>query len=106
MLFVMRSIGRGWILLLFVSATAVADTDSTTRTVTLIEEPPTEIIGGTADTVGQFPTVVVLEIGNSLCSGTIIDKDWVVTAAHCMDPSVLGLSSQAAVTSATRVHSG
>ncbi|CAN5883946.1 hypothetical protein BH11MYX3_BH11MYX3_10100 [soil metagenome] len=45
------------------------------------------IIGGTTTTTTQFPTVVGLENtpGNWFCTGTLIDKDWILTAAHCMD---------------------
>jgi hypothetical protein len=64
------------------------------------------IIGGTSTTVGEFPSVVVLEVGNGLCSGTLIDSEWVVTAAHCLTASLLGLSTQDQVTSSTRVHLG
>ncbi len=62
------------------------------------------IIGGSTTTVGQFPTVVVLEVGQGLCSGTLINSDWVVTAAHCLTPSLVGVSSQAELTASTRVH--
>src|SRR5688572_11820879 len=60
------------------------------------------ILGGTAATVGQFPTVVAV-LNNGLCTGTLIDREWVLTAAHCIHPQVLGFGSQAEVTNATSV---
>jgi hypothetical protein len=66
----------------------------------------TPIIGGTPATVGQYPTVVAVEVGGGLCSGTVITKDWVLTAAHCVSPSEVGVATQAEVTASVRVHLG
>lgn len=45
------------------------------------------IVGGTRATSTDFPTVVALQhgAGNWFCSGTLVDKDWVLTAASCFD---------------------
>jgi hypothetical protein len=64
------------------------------------------IIGGTQTTVGQFPSVVALSVGGGLCTGTLIDPEWVLTAAHCIHPGELRLSSQEAVTANVRVFVG
>jgi uncharacterized protein (TIGR03382 family) len=70
---------------------------------------PEPIIGGTATTLGEYPTVVGVVIrtgqGESLCTGELITKDWVVTAGHCVDPAPNGLNvaNQAAVTAAITV---
>jgi uncharacterized protein (TIGR03382 family) len=44
-----------------------------------------EIVGGTTATTTTFPTVVALQHGNGnqFCTGVLVDKDWVLTAASC-----------------------
>ncbi len=67
---------------------------------------PAPILGGQPTTVGEYPTVVAIEVGNGLCTGTLVTKDWVLTAAHCVTPSVVigAGATQAQVTASVKVH--
>ena len=52
-----------------------------------VKAEPTKIIGGTNANIADFPWQVYYISGPYLCGGSIIDQNWVVTAAHCTKDS-------------------
>ena len=44
----------------------------------------TRIIGGDASEEGSWPATVAFLSDNQFCGGTLIDRRWVVTGAHCL----------------------
>ena len=90
--------------LLFTAGVASANTTGEIETPTIVTEDVSEILGGTAAPAGMFPTVVAITAGGGICTGTIVDREWILTAAHCVDPVVLQMASQQAVTDGVRVY--
>lgn len=76
---------------------------NTSEEVSFVQAP---ILGGSAITQGQFPTVVAIVVAQGsrgMCTGTLVGPDLVLTAAHCISPSILGYSTQQQVTNETMV---
>jgi secreted trypsin-like serine protease len=60
----------------------------------------TNIVGGKRAEKGQFPWTVYFEVEDkngdvSSCTGALIDKKWVLTAAHCIDESGITVTAYA-----------
>ncbi|XP_021965716.1 trypsin alpha-3 isoform X2 [Folsomia candida] len=51
----------------------------------LRQQPPERIVGGTEATRGEFPWIVTIQVGSHICGGSIVNANWIVTAAHCAD---------------------
>ena len=58
-----------------------------------IKTEQTKIIGGSDADIADFPWQVYYEAGENLCGGSIIGRNWVVTAAHCTKKSTGGAIS-------------
>ena len=52
-----------------------------------IKYEPGKIIGGTDANISDYPWQVLFRSGDYMCGGTLISRDWVVTAAHCTKES-------------------
>lgn len=50
---------------------------------TMAEPRAEAIIGGTIGSSSLFPAVALIYIDSSLCTGTLIDSEYILTAGHC-----------------------
>jgi trypsin len=59
-----------------------------------------KIVGGVEAERGEFPFIVSLQAGSHFCGGSLIKKNWVITAGHCASETdmpehiVIGLHDQ------------
>ncbi|XP_018418368.1 PREDICTED: transmembrane protease serine 13 [Nanorana parkeri] len=56
------------------------------------QKSSSRIIGGTTSTLGEWPWQISLQVLNGkayahICGGTIINRNWIVTASHCFSTS-------------------
>uniref|UniRef100_A0A8C5WJ77 Peptidase S1 domain-containing protein n=1 Tax=Leptobrachium leishanense TaxID=445787 RepID=A0A8C5WJ77_9ANUR len=56
------------------------------------------IVGGTDAVYGEWPWQVAVTTANSLCGGSLINEQWVLSAAHCFDKYKFGESIASSVT--------
>lgn len=88
---------------LFVASLAIS---SITHAATLTQNDfNTKIVGGEEATRGEFPFIVSLQgYSGHFCGGSLIAKDWVLTAAHCVGSTprsiVIGLHDRTDSTNA------
>jgi secreted trypsin-like serine protease len=54
------------------------------QTATVVDFPSPRIVGG-QDAVEPYPWMVSIQTSGHFCGGVLIGKDWVLTAAHCLE---------------------
>jgi secreted trypsin-like serine protease len=90
---------RSWLLGLAVLLASTACLSEDPADGSLDNEQP-YIVGGSPVVEGEYPAVVGLYDGTHLCTGTLVHAEWVITAAHCVTPSLTGYATLGEVVSA------
>ncbi|XP_030829981.1 uncharacterized protein LOC578975 isoform X2 [Strongylocentrotus purpuratus] len=50
-----------------------------------VDDYHSRIVGGVNADLGEFPWIAAVQMGGYFCGGTLINNQWVLTAAHCAD---------------------
>jgi len=59
-------------------------------TSSLTKKFPERIVGGVEAGKGDFPYIVQIKRGSHYCGGSIVNANWIVTAAHCSVATIAG----------------
>jgi trypsin len=60
------------------------------HTTSLTKKFPERIVGGVEAGKGDFPYIVQIKRGGHYCGGSVINANWIVTAAHCSVATITG----------------
>ncbi|XP_023317131.1 trypsin-1-like [Trichogramma pretiosum] len=80
-----------------VSALLLVATAANAASIKQVAVPPNgRIYGGEAVVIESYPYQVSIEYGDKhMCGGSIIDKEWILTAGHCVNMAVFMMSIRA-----------
>ncbi len=86
--FVQITIVAAMILLAVTPSSAAAETDGPADATVAAGIQSVDVVGGQPAEQGEWGWQVMINAGGFLCGGSLIDANWVLTAAHCVYDSV------------------
>ncbi|XP_026994837.2 chymotrypsinogen B-like isoform X2 [Tachysurus fulvidraco] len=64
-----------------------------------------KIVGGQNAALGSWPWQVIVQSANTLCGGSLINQNWVLTAAHCLKVNGIAFTARQ-ITVSRRLENG